>query len=556
MTALLLLAIVSGTADAPAASLRLILTSDLCCRSRPAADFRSPGLPRRALGGWAGLERTVDSLRARPSLFLDCGGFAFGSLEGNASRGRLGVELLNALGCDAAAIGARDFSGGLANLEVLALVAQFPLVADPMLDVSLRRRAPLFRPYVLLRCNDVRVAVIGLLDPDTRRVNPPGDVPGIAVEPVLAQCRRFLAAAAPESADVTVVIGHIGAADARLIADSVAGVDVVVAGDEEAEPMRLGGTSTAVLVAGRLGQRVGVADLRVDRAARKVERVEYVVLNVEPAEAAGPVQRLLERADSLVGPDTLACFVPVELGPDSAGLLALGSTACRLLAERHRADVVLLPWHVMGQGLDPGRNTARALAAAVPFGDRLCVVGLDDTALARLAAPAVADTFEPAMPAWGIDYFVTGDTAAWPRAVEVTRPRLRQRKLGEYRVVTTVGLYAASELGFESRGLPGDLTLDWVAEALALDTLRPAAPPRRLAAAPGARPKSVPGLVNLNSADAAALMTLPGVGPKTAQRIIDYRTQVGRFGSVEELMNVRGIGPKKYEQVRALVCVR
>jgi competence ComEA-like helix-hairpin-helix protein len=192
----------------------------------------------------------------------------------------------------------------------------------------------------------------------------------------------------------------------------------------------------------------------------------------------------------------------------------------------------------------------------VPFGDRLCVVGLDDTALARLAAPAVADTLEPAMPAWGIDYFVTGDTAAWPRAVEVSRPRLRARKLDKYRVVTTVGHYAASELGFESRGLPGDLTLDWVAGALALDTLRPAAPPRRLAAAPGARPKSVPGLVNLNSADAAALMTLPGVGPKTAQRIIDYRTQVGRFGSVEELMNVRGIGPKKYEQVRALVCVR
>jgi competence protein ComEA len=49
-------------------------------------------------------------------------------------------------------------------------------------------------------------------------------------------------------------------------------------------------------------------------------------------------------------------------------------------------------------------------------------------------------------------------------------------------------------------------------------------------------------LVNLNSADLAALETLPGVGPVTAQAIVDWRTENGGFTRVEELLEVDGIG--------------
>jgi competence protein ComEA len=59
--------------------------------------------------------------------------------------------------------------------------------------------------------------------------------------------------------------------------------------------------------------------------------------------------------------------------------------------------------------------------------------------------------------------------------------------------------------------------------------------------------------VNLNTASQAELERLPGVGPVTAQRIIEYRAQIGVFRSVEELENVKGIGPKKLEQIRPYV---
>lgn len=61
------------------------------------------------------------------------------------------------------------------------------------------------------------------------------------------------------------------------------------------------------------------------------------------------------------------------------------------------------------------------------------------------------------------------------------------------------------------------------------------------------------GPVHLNSATLADLDGLPGVGPVTAQKILDYRQQHGAFSSVDELDAIPGIGPKRFDQLRELV---
>ena len=59
--------------------------------------------------------------------------------------------------------------------------------------------------------------------------------------------------------------------------------------------------------------------------------------------------------------------------------------------------------------------------------------------------------------------------------------------------------------------------------------------------------------VNLNTATMAQLESLPGIGPATAQRIVDYRQQNSSFKKVEELMNIRGIGEVSFLKLRPLV---
>jgi competence protein ComEA len=78
----------------------------------------------------------------------------------------------------------------------------------------------------------------------------------------------------------------------------------------------------------------------------------------------------------------------------------------------------------------------------------------------------------------------------------------------------------------------------------------PATSPVTAAASATAEPK-----VNLNRASADELQTLPGVGPVLARRMVEWRKAHGRYRTVDELQEVRGIGKKRMEQLRLLVTV-
>lgn len=83
-------------------------------------------------------------------------------------------------------------------------------------------------------------------------------------------------------------------------------------------------------------------------------------------------------------------------------------------------------------------------------------------------------------------------------------------------------------------------------------------PPEPVGPAPTTAPggtADLSGPVDLNRADAAALDALPGVGPATAAAIIEHRERIGGFTSVDQLLDVRGIGEAKLEQLRPLVTV-
>lgn len=78
-------------------------------------------------------------------------------------------------------------------------------------------------------------------------------------------------------------------------------------------------------------------------------------------------------------------------------------------------------------------------------------------------------------------------------------------------------------------------------------------PAAAAAATPGAAPAAASGPVSLNSATVEQLETLDGIGPATAAKIVEWRTQNGGFRSVDDLSQVPGIGPKRIGALRGQV---
>lgn len=63
------------------------------------------------------------------------------------------------------------------------------------------------------------------------------------------------------------------------------------------------------------------------------------------------------------------------------------------------------------------------------------------------------------------------------------------------------------------------------------------------------------GKININSADSATLQEIPGIGPSKADKIIEYRTNVGPFKTIEDIKNISGIGDKTFETIKEFIIV-
>jgi competence protein ComEA len=228
-------------------------------------------------------------------------------------------------------------------------------------------------------------------------------------------------------------------------------------------------------------------------------------------------------------------------------------------ADGQRAEDLQLTAIDQGQGRPPARpRFGRLHVGVVCF---LVLLGLVFAALAVLRARPVALATPQSLP---VSVSTQPPSASSPAASTSSspRPRIVVHVVGAVRRPGLVRLPHGSRVqdaidaagGLKSSAAPGELNLaQTLTDGQQVLVGSRAHPGGRLSGGGSDSGSSAssgsPPQVDLNTATATQLDSLPGVGPVTAERILTWRTEHGRFRRVEELQEVEGIGPKTYADI-------
>lgn len=253
-----------------------------------------------------------------------------------------------------------------------------------------------------------------------------------------------------------------------------------------------------------------------------------------PGGSGGPPGRHARRP--VRAPGRVAGWLEDRLPPSLQGRVRLGIGHLALLTTVAAAAMALLAWSVV-RSSDPGD-----LAPARAELDR------HQEPLVQLATPASgpgpAGTLPEQSPADAVGQVVV-DVAG-----KVRRPGIVQLPAGS-RVVDALEAAGGPRRGVDLTGLNLARVLT-DGEQVVVGLPGPAGP--AAVAAPGSAPAGGT-LVNLNTATQAELETLPGVGPVTAGSILEWRAEHGAFSSVDELLEISGIGDATLAEIAPHVTI-
>ena len=231
------------------------------------------------VGGSARIATLVKEVRnTAPGivLLLDAGDATHGTVLSNFFNGATVIDVMNAMGYDAMEIGNHDFNYGQGVLAERASQAHFPLLAANIKVTATGETPPFCRPYLIERVMGVRIAIFGLITPETPIVTHPKNVVGLTFLDPIETAKRIVPMLRP-SADLVIALTHIGYEMDRRLAQEVPGIHVIVGGHSHTKidvPQRIGWVGACIpcgnpiiVQAWENGKVLGRLDLEMRRMA-------------------------------------------------------------------------------------------------------------------------------------------------------------------------------------------------------------------------------------------------------------------------------------------------
>lgn len=514
----------------------IIATTDLHGRITP-NEGRLAGL-----GGLARLGSYLRKCREQGDLFvvLDNGDAWQGTPLAGMTQGRAMITAMNGLGYAAMNIGNHDLEYGEPALRARLREAQFqPVSANFSRTASSDLNVV---PYCLVPVGQIRVGIVGY-SPEIRNNVLPDEypmvsatVPGTVIQESVDRARR-------EGAAMVILMVHAGystSPDNQLapVLARLTGVDVVIAGHSHESVSEAWQNGILITQPGYWGLQASRVEVELQSGERgyRIERKRSYTVDLDEKYAADTTI-LAPMAGEVAEIERL---LQEPLGTAPAPLTAAQLLQATIAAVRETVPVeaVLLDESCVEEGMAAGAVTRRDLYRCYPYEDRVAVVTLHGDELAVLLERTAAGTAARRLVLAGVA----------PESIDFDHP---------YTVATTT---------FQLAGLlsnnRADRVLDSTLRDVMADHLRrhhSFAIPEGQSAAREHRPVTASPEelhLNLNTATAAELDAIPGIGPSLAQAIIEHRVKNGGYRSVEELIAIPGIGPAKLAGIRRYLWVQ
>ena len=333
--------------------------------------------PLPLVGGAAALAGYVQQVRKAAGearvIVTDGGDWYQGTLEGNETKGRLVVALMNRLLPDAVVLGNHEFDFGEDNVRALVGLAKFPVLGANVLDKKAKEPTllPYLKPFVTVEVQGVRIALVGLLTESTRLVStgPWGDA---EFEHEQTTLKRLL----PEvrkAADVVVLITHCGVETDKELAAAFPEIPLILGGHSHTgldKPIKVGGT-WIVQTHGKASEVYRV-DAALDREHKQLTLLDSRMVELDLAEhpedpdtkafVAAETKAIAAAWDQPIG--ELLADLKAERGPNSSGP---GNLVADVMREASGADLAFTNKGGLRTSLKKGPLTARMVYELLPF---------------------------------------------------------------------------------------------------------------------------------------------------------------------------------------------
>ncbi|HWR59264.1 MAG TPA: 5'-nucleotidase C-terminal domain-containing protein, partial [Thermodesulfovibrionales bacterium] len=333
-------------------------------------------------GGAAYIASRINELRReRPSLLLAAGDMIQGNIWANLFQGESVIELMNAMKFDAMVVGNHEFDFGQAVLKKRISEAQFPILGANVQGIGK------LKPYVVKEIEGIRVAVIGVVTDDTPETTHPANVEWLNFLPPADAIRKYIREL-NGSADIIIVLSHLGLAADRLLAAQVKGIDVIVGGHSHTKIEKpVGIAKTVIVQAWEHGKALGVLDLTIEGG--KVKKFEGRLEEIRPnaTNRDNTVLSVVEKYEQKVDSVLNETVGEAELDLDGENVRKketnLGNLVTDIVRNTVGAHAAIINGGDMRTSVKKGLIKAKHIYSVLPFDDYIVAIRLTGKQIAE-----------------------------------------------------------------------------------------------------------------------------------------------------------------------------